>query len=54
MINKKTLNLHVIAYDSMVELISYNMEPYMSTYWTELGGSIELMPYLPYLSQCSF
>jgi hypothetical protein len=54
MISLKTLNTYVIAYEEPIKLITYNMEPFMSTYWTERQSSIELIPHLPYFSQCSY
>lgn len=53
MLNQKTLNLYVVAYDEPLSYKTYNLEPFMSTYWTEVKSSIELVPHLPYLSQCS-
>ncbi len=53
MLSLKTLNIYVIAIDQPVQQITYNLEPYMSTYWTEKQSSIELMAHLPYFSQCS-
>jgi hypothetical protein len=40
MLNLKTLKIYVIAVDQPVQKITYNLEPYMSTYWTEKQSSI--------------
>jgi hypothetical protein len=52
MLNLKTLKMYVIAFEQPVQLMTYNLEPFMSTYWTEMQSSVQLMPHLPYLSQC--
>lgn len=54
MFNQKILQLYVIAYNATLQQGTYKLEPFMSTYWTEIQSNIELLPHLPYLSQCTF
>lgn len=53
MYNQKTLQLYVIAYNASMQQFTYKLEPFMSTYWTEIQSNIELLPHLPYFSQCT-
>lgn len=53
MLSLKTLNIYVVEYNPSVKQSSYNLEPFMATYWTEKKSSTELMTYLPYLSECT-
>jgi hypothetical protein len=54
MLNIKNSNVFVVVHNATASLVAYNLPPYRSTYWTENKISSSIMPWLPYLSMCTY